>query len=64
MFNGNVVKRQDHYRHVGFGFHATKNLALWVSHLVSAAKLYMQCADGVPTCTYKTIDSSASCLTL
>ena len=38
IFNGNVVERQDHYRYLGFTFHATKNLAFRVSHLVSAAK--------------------------
>ena len=33
-----MVDRQDHYRYLGFTFHATKNMAFGVSHLVSAAR--------------------------
>ena len=35
--NGNAVDREDHYRYLGFNFHATKNMTYGVSHLVSAA---------------------------
>ena len=41
IFNSNEVERVETYKYLGFEFHATKNLAHGVSHLVSSAKKAM-----------------------
>lgn len=38
VFAGKTVVREDNYRYLGFHFHATKNMAYGVAHLVAAAK--------------------------